>query len=214
MPYVTAYDSESIAYQLALAPHAGTTNGVRLTYVDATDQDWRFGALWHRHGLSRVGRPLWKLVNTARQRRCMLYGLCQVCGGSAVEDGRIWWLMPEPPAVDGVGQPFTHVPPTCRSCIPEARLLCPRLRAQSPVYTTRTCEPYGVVADLYRPAAGRTVVMVQRAVEVGLEAFRDLEYALATQLIVALDDLQESDPRQALADPGNGVHAQGVARRL
>jgi hypothetical protein len=190
VPYVTAYDGESITYQLALAPHAGTTDGMRLTYVDAAETDWMFGALWHRHGLSRTGRPLWKLVNTLRQRRCMMHQLCQVCGESAVEDGRTWWLMPEPPATDGLGQPFTHVPPTCRSCIPTSRRLCPRLGPASCVYTTRDCDPYGVVADLYRPAAGRAVVVVQRAVEVPLEAFRDLEYALATQLIVTLDDLQ------------------------
>jgi hypothetical protein len=191
VPYVTAYDGESIAYQLALTPHAGTTDGIRLTYVDSVETDWMFGVLWHRHGMSRFGRPLWRLVNTARQRRCMLRRLCQVCGQSAEEDGRIWWVMPDPPATTSVGQPFTHVPPTCPACIRKSRLLCPRLRPKSHVYTTRDCDPYGVVADIYRPAAGRTVIVVQRAVELPLEAFRDLEYALATQLIVTLNGLQE-----------------------
>lgn len=192
VPYVTAYDGEAIEYQLSLAVHAGATDGLRLSYADITAQDWMFGVLWHRQGLRRAGRPLWKLVNTSRQRRCMLHNLCQVCGESAVDGGLIWWLVPEPPAMTGTGQQFTHAPPTCPSCIPKARALCPRLRLESHVYTARVSEPYGVVADLYRPA-GRAVVEVERAIEVPLEAFRDLDYALATQLIVSLDGLQRVD---------------------
>ncbi|TMR88122.1 hypothetical protein [Nonomuraea basaltis] len=201
MPYITAYDGESVAYQLALAAHLEATDGIRLSYADATETDWLFGVLWHRHGMSRAGRPLWKPVNTARQRRCMLHNLCQVCGRSAVDDGRIWWVMAEPPATTGAGQQFTNAPPTCRSCIPKARTLCPRLRPESHVYTARASEPYGVVADLYRPAARRKVVVVQRAIELPLEAFRDLEYALATQLIVTPHGLQRTDLERSLDSP-------------
>ncbi|WP_345577218.1 hypothetical protein [Nonomuraea rosea] len=182
-----------MAYQLAVASHAEATDGVRLSFVDATAHDWMFGVLWHRHGLCRAGRPLWKLVNTLRQRRCMLHLLCQVCGRSAVDGDRIWWLLPEPPGVTGGGRQFTHAPPTCRSCIPRARVWCLRLGPESYIYTVRSSEPYGVVADLYRPAAGRKVVVVEHAVEVPLEAFRVLEYALATQLLVGLDGLQRTE---------------------
>jgi hypothetical protein len=192
-PYVTAYEGESVAYWLAISAHAEATDGMRLSYTDATVHDWMFGVLWHRQGLSRAGRPLWKLVNTSRQRRCMLHRLCQVCGRSAVNGGRIWWLLPEPPGVTGGGQQFTHAPPTCRSCIPRARVWCPRLGPESYVYTARASEPCGVVADVYRPAAGRKAVVVQEAVEVPLEAFRALEYALATQLIVGLNGLQRAE---------------------
>ncbi|GAA3678703.1 hypothetical protein GCM10022224_048600 [Nonomuraea antimicrobica] len=79
VPYVTAHEDETIAYRLALASHAEATDGIRLSYTDAVAHDWMFGVLWHRQCLSRAGRPLWKLVNTARQRRCMLRLLCQVC---------------------------------------------------------------------------------------------------------------------------------------
>ncbi|GAA3678695.1 hypothetical protein GCM10022224_048590 [Nonomuraea antimicrobica] len=102
-------------------------------------------------------------------------------------------MLPEPPGVTGGGRQFTHAPPTCRSCIPRARALCPRLGPESYVYTARAGEPYGVVADVYRPAAARKVVVVQRAVEVPLEAYRVLEYALATQLLVGLDGLQHAE---------------------
>ncbi|MEV0623991.1 hypothetical protein AB0I81_62500 [Nonomuraea sp. NPDC050404] len=197
VPYVTAYDGESVSYQLTVYPHTEATDGMRLSYTDATAHDWMFGVLWHRHGLSRSGRPLWKLVNTSRQRRCMLHRLCQVCGRSAVKGGRTWWLLPEPPSVTGCGRRFTHVPPTCRWCIPKARAWCPRLSPESYVCTTRASEAYGVVADVYRPAAGRKLVVVQRAAEVPLEAFRQLEYALATQLLVGLEDLQRLNLQHA-----------------
>jgi hypothetical protein len=193
VPYVTAYEGEALAYQLTVEPHAGTTDGMRLSHVDPVETDWLYGVLWHRQGISQTGRPLWKLVNTPRQRRCQMHMLCQVCGRSAADDGRIWWLMPEPPGTTGGGLQFTHVPPCCRGCIPVARALCPRLRHESHVYTTRGAEPFGVVADLYRPGAGRRVKLAQHAVEMPLDAFRNLEFALATQLIVQLDGLQRAE---------------------
>jgi hypothetical protein len=202
VPYITAYDGEDVTYRLVLEPHRGATDGLRLSYADALEQDWLFGVLWHRHGMTRAGAPQWKMVNTVRQRRCMLHLLCQVCGEPATgEDSRIWWVMAEPPGRVSGELRFTHTPPCCRSCIPLARALCPRLRRESHVYTASGAEPYGVVAGLYRPAAGRNVVVVQDAVELPLEAFRDLEYALATQLIVQLDGLQGVDPGEWHAMP-------------
>ncbi|MFB4265256.1 hypothetical protein [Nonomuraea sp. GTA35] len=194
VPYVTAYEGEALAYQLIVDPHVEATDGIRLSYADPVGTDWLYGVLWYRQGITQTGRPLWKLVNTPRQRRCMMHMLCQVCGRPAADnDGWIWWLMPEPPGTTGGGLPFTHVPPCCRACIPAARALCPRLRHEAHVYTALAAEPFGVVADLYRPAAGRKVVLVQHAVEVPLDAFRRLDFALATQLLVSLDGLQKAE---------------------
>ncbi|MFI7126045.1 hypothetical protein ACIBQ1_10150 [Nonomuraea sp. NPDC050153] len=190
VPYVTAYDGEDIRYQLTLAPSPEATDGIRLSYADVTEHDRLFGALWHRHGLTRAGRPEWKLVNTGRQRRCMLRLLCQVCGQPARDSaGLIWWVMNESPGANGLGEPFTHTPPTCRACIPIARNLCPRLREFSQVYTATAAEPYGVVADIFKPA-GRNLVRAGTTRELPLDAFHDLEYALAKQLIVTLEDLR------------------------
>ncbi|MER7362183.1 hypothetical protein [Nonomuraea wenchangensis] len=153
---MTAFEGEALSYQVALVADAEATDGVRLSYTDATAHDWMFGVLWHRQGLSRAGRPLWKLVNTARQRRCMLRLLCQVCGRSALDGGRIWWLLPEPPGVTAGGRPFTHAPPTCRSCIPAARMWCPRLGSESYVYTVAAVSRMGwwlMCTDL--PPGGR-----------------------------------------------------------
>ncbi|MDP4501091.1 hypothetical protein [Nonomuraea turcica] len=191
VPYVTAYDGENVAYQLALVPSAEATDGIRLSYADPTEHDWMFGVLWHRHGLTRAGHPQWKLVNTSRQRRCMLQELCQVCGQTAVDSdtGRIWWVIAEPPGKSALGASFTNTPPTCRSCIGLARLLCPRLREWSQACTVAAAEPYGVVADVFKPV-GRGLVSTGIATELPLDAYRDLEYALAKQLIVSLEDLR------------------------
>ncbi|MFI7124694.1 hypothetical protein ACIBQ1_03315 [Nonomuraea sp. NPDC050153] len=120
----------------------------------------------------------------------MLHLLCQVCGQSAREEGRIWWVMAEPPGKDAIGELFTNTPSTCRSCIPAARRLCPRLWEWSRVNSVNAADPYGVVADVFKPL-GRRLVSVADAVELRLEAYHDLEYALAKQLIVTLDGLQE-----------------------
>lgn len=189
VPYVTAYDGEDVAYQLALMSDPEATDGRRLSYTNPLKQDWLFGVLWHRHGMTRVGNPEWKLVNTVRQRRCMLHALCQVCGQPAADDdGRIWWVMAEEPGRSPLGEPFTNAPPTCRPCIPEARTLCPRLRTGSLVYTARGIEPYGVVAEVYQPV-GRGLLAMGQSTELPLDAFRQLEYALAKQLLVVLDGL-------------------------
>jgi hypothetical protein len=189
VPYVTAHDGEDILYHLALAPHREATDGQRLSYIDAVPTDWMFGVLWHRHGVSRAGAPEWKRVNTIRQRRCMRHLLCQVCGQSAVDDaGRIWWVMAEEPGLTAAGEPFTNAPPTCPTCIPEARMLCPRLRKTAQVYTASSAEPYGVVADVHRPV-GRRLLVVEQTAELPLDAFHRLEYALAKQLLVTLDGL-------------------------
>lgn len=190
VPYVTAYDGEDVAYRLALAPHPESTDGRRLSYADPAETDWMFGVLWHRHGMTRTGSPQWSLVNTVRQRRCMLRALCQVCGGPATdENGLIWWVMAEEPGRAATGEPFTNAPPCCRPCIPEARELCPRLRRSSQVYTARGVEPYGVVAEVYRPI-GRNLLAAGQTTELPLDAFLRLEYALAKQLLVTMDDLR------------------------
>ncbi|MBB5776236.1 hypothetical protein [Nonomuraea jabiensis] len=211
VPYVTAYDGEDVTYQLALARSAEATDGIRLSYADPVETDWMFGVLWHRHGLSRAGNPQWKLVNTIRQRRCMWHCLCQVCGQSAKdENGRIWWVMADDPIRTPAGELSTNAPPTCRACIPEARMLCPILRKHSRVYTARDVEPYAVAGEVYQ-RAGNRLVAVGQATEIPLDAFARLDYTLAKQLLVTLDDLRlAAEPQTAPARGTGGVPRVGV----
>ncbi|MEV0616890.1 hypothetical protein AB0I81_26465 [Nonomuraea sp. NPDC050404] len=190
VPYITAYSEEALSHPLMFVPDPGATDGRRLSYADAVREDFQFGVLWARHGLHRGGRPEWKMVNSIRQRRCMMHLLCQVCGRSAAEpNGRIPWLvaddLDDDPAVKG----YTNAPPTCAACAPESVAACPRLRQGATVYTAGRAEPYGVLANVLRPSRGK-IITVERHRVIPLDAFHLLEYALAVQLVVTLDDLQ------------------------
>lgn len=193
VPYITAYDEERLPYRLTFARDREATDGWRLCYADAIAQDWMFGVLWSRQGLHRRGRPLWKLVNTIRQRNAMLRLLCQVCGGSAAGlDGRVSWVLAADPSGTATGAAYTNSPPTCRSCVPEALATCPRLRHGASVFTVGHVELYGVIANVMRPSPERPAMVEGNAV-IPLEAFHRLEYALAVQLLVTLRDLRETE---------------------
>lgn len=189
VPYITAYDEELPDLQLMLVPDAGTTQRVRLGFVGAVEQDWNQGVLWYRAGLHRRGKPEWRLVNTLRQRRCMSQLLCQVCGGTAVmRDGRISWLLAAPAERSAAGVQFTSAPPTCESCIPEALATCPRLGAGM-VCSVQAAHPYGVRGDLMK-VTGSGLVTAAADHFATLDAYRQLEFMLAKQLVVALEDLR------------------------
>ncbi len=190
VPYITAWSGEFMEHPLGFA-WADEAAGLRLAYSDPQPQDWMFGVLWARQGLAACGRPEWKLVNTFRQRRCMLHRLCQVCGASAVDQltGRTWWVLADEPHESSETAGYTNAPPTCLPCIPGALTACPRLRRGAAVYTVGDIEPYGVVADLFTPTRAGEAIHVQRSVTVTFEEFRRLEKALAKQLLVVLDDV-------------------------
>ncbi|MFI6317348.1 hypothetical protein ACIBG8_07505 [Nonomuraea sp. NPDC050556] len=192
VPYVTAYDEECVQRPFAVVLDAGATEGWRLGFVGAGEQDWMLGVLWYRPGLHRRGKPEWRLVNTLRQRRCMLYLLCQVCGGTAVnDDRRINWVLAESPEMTPQGVPFTNAPPTCQGCVSEALDSCPRLGSEARVYTVRAAAPYAVVGDVVQISqTGLSVAEWNRLITI--DSFRQLEHTLAKQLLVTLDDLQPS----------------------
>jgi hypothetical protein len=196
VPYITAWSDEVATGNLAFETHPATGAGVRLTYTDAVDQDRMFGALWARQGLSRTGRPEWRLVNALRQRRAMLHSLCQVCGHSAVDpaSGRTWWVLADDPTDTSQGDGYTNAPPTCRTCIPESLGACPRLRRGAAVYTVGSVEPYGVLAHTFRQADDGSFAKAEENAVIPLDAFLRLEAALATQLLVVLHDLRPGSP--------------------
>jgi hypothetical protein len=122
----------------------GTSTGI--AYADEKPEDRELGVLWMRTDTSRGGTPQFAQLNVWRQRRCMIDGLCQVCGQSA--EGS--WLIPR---VEGRpnGRPMTiATPPTCAPCIEEARKVCPHLRAhgQGTRLLVRNYRPLAVFGDL------------------------------------------------------------------
>ncbi|GAB2918168.1 hypothetical protein ACFMQL_20220 [Nonomuraea fastidiosa] len=189
VPYITSWSVERISGDVLFKPHAEVA-GLRLTYPDPVSTDWMFGVLWVRQALApQLGRPEWNAVHALRQRRVMLRKLCQVCNQTAVDEetDRIWWVLAEELSEFG-----TNAPPTCRACIPDALVSCPRLRRSAAVYTVGDYEPSAVLANLYRPGP-LGPVLKQESVEVPLDAFLDLEWALATQLIVTLHDVRQEE---------------------
>jgi hypothetical protein len=190
-PYINSFSDEHVPHKLMFRWHA-TSRGLRLDYTDLVEQDRVYGVLWACHGQQMTGRPQFKTVNTARQRRSMRYQLCQVCAAPAADPdtGRLWMLLTDEPFTAATGERFTHLPPTCRDCIPVALRHCPRLRRWHVLYTAASYEPYAVQADIYRPGHDLSAVMVKREVTVELDRFRALDHALAKQLLVALDDLE------------------------
>lgn len=191
VPYITAWSGEAVDARLTLRwhPEAG---GLRLSYRDEVAQDRMWGVLWARQGISRQGRPEWKLVNTLRQRRAMLRSLCQVCGQTATDHhtGRVWWILADDPSDTSTGDGYTNAPPTCRSCIPNAIASCPRLRRSAAVYTVGASEPYGVLAGVVQESTSNGDVVLKKNVCVALDEFARLELALATQLLIVLHDLR------------------------
>ena len=195
VPYITAYSDELTPHPLAFVTHPEATDGVRLSYADASPQDRQLGVLWARQALHRRGRPEWKVVNTIRQRRCMLHLLCQVCGQSSADpwSGRISWVLADDPGDTSTGAGYTNAPPTCARCVPEAIAGCPRLRRGAAVYSVGSAEPYGIIGDVMQPSPQRPVE-VERNVVISLDSFHRLEYAIAKQLLAVLEDLRREPP--------------------
>ncbi|WP_143120851.1 hypothetical protein [Streptosporangium canum] len=121
----------------------------------------------------------------------MLKQRCRVCGESATDPDtrRIWWVMPSALPVNEAPQATTHAP-TCRACVPEALTACPALRRGLPaLYTVGSTSPIGVLANLYGQDDDGRVVELRHQVGVGLDDVLRLHQALATQLIVLLEDV-------------------------
>lgn len=186
-PYITPYSEESINYDLALARHAGATDGWRLSYPDPAADDWLLGALWARHENHRRGHPLFDQIHIRRQRECMLGQLCQVCQQTAWDptSGRLWWVFPrEVPAADM----YLTKPPACVGCVGKAISACPLLRREAYVYTSGDYEPYGVLGDVFSLSGGQ--VRIERGQDIPLDAFHTLEYTLARALTVHVQDMR------------------------
>ncbi|MFF0577609.1 hypothetical protein ACFY19_11160 [Streptosporangium saharense] len=189
-PYITPYAEETVELPLTFERVGGVD---WLAYRDALPDEWMFGVLWARCGTARNGTILWPLVHTLRQRRCMLKGLCRVCGESATDPGtgRLWWVMRSAPPVDDPAPWQTVGPPTCREHVTEALTACPHLRRGKPfVCTVGDYTPTGVLANLYGCGDGGRMVETRHQVMLDLDETHLMPRALATQLIVSLRDIR------------------------
>jgi hypothetical protein len=202
VPYVIAYSGEAIPQQLTF--QSRTPGGARLSYVDSHRGDEVQGVLRARVRENRTGSPQWRKLNTLRQWRCMEKALCQVCGRPATDahTGRILWIITATAFRQIVGHTnmgYTNAPPTCLTCIPEALATCPQLHTSADIYSVGRSDPAAILADMFVPGLNRRAVPTgEHNVFVHLSWTDLLPYALATQLIVRLHDLQPLPPSSLL----------------
>ncbi|MFI6450312.1 hypothetical protein ACIBF6_02060 [Streptosporangium amethystogenes] len=194
VPYVIAHEHEVAPQPLWFG--RGPRGGVRLAYDVPRRGDVVRGVLRVRVLTTRRGAPQWRKLNTLRQWRCMEKLRCQVCGKAATDPdtGRIPWIMTDTAfreiSGDSTGG-LTSAPPTCWACIPEALATCPQLRISSTVCTVARAQPVAVLADMFTPGPVRRAIPTgEHSVEISLKDEMVLSYALATQLIVQVHDLQ------------------------
>jgi hypothetical protein len=116
------------------------------------------GIHWAPYGGSMEGDAIFAKVHPIRQKMCMEYPLCQVCG-SELDAKHIPWLLngESDPQIgsDTIDQrrAFTTLtPPTCLSCQKLAAALCPHLR-QKPTarLVVRKYSVVGVYGDYFPP---------------------------------------------------------------
>ncbi|MEV6156043.1 hypothetical protein AB0L53_37440 [Nonomuraea sp. NPDC052129] len=183
VPYVVAYEVETVALDLAVIHDVWALSGRRLSYADPRADDWHLSVLWARQKCDRRGKVNYKEMHTLRQRACMLHRLCQVCEGPALDPGtgRLSWVFHNKThAASG----HLSKPPTCVRCIPEALDACPHLQHQAHVYTSPDYKPWGVKGIVVPPSGPPTLQ------DVSLTDRHTLEYTLARALIVHVSDLR------------------------
>jgi hypothetical protein len=191
VPFTIAYANELVTDPIGFVPYAGAP---RLAYLQSRPGDWVRGVLRARvrdlRDLpDRRGPERMRKLNTRRQWLCMGRRLCQVCGGPATdpETGLIPWPLASTVFErTGPDSGRTNAPPTCWDCIPKALAECPMLRQDFALYTVAAVESAGVLADKYRPGAGRTVIPTDRNVFVGWDWREHHARALAVAHVVEL----------------------------
>ncbi|MEV6158925.1 hypothetical protein AB0L53_52220 [Nonomuraea sp. NPDC052129] len=97
VPYVAAYNKETVALDLVVIHDMWALSGRRLSYTDPRADDWNLSVLWARQKCDRRGKVNYQEMHTLRQRTCMLHRLCQVCEGPALDPGtgRPSWVFHE-----------------------------------------------------------------------------------------------------------------------
>ncbi|MEV4898136.1 hypothetical protein AB0K48_53280 [Nonomuraea sp. NPDC055795] len=189
IPYVIGYRGEEVPQRLRMAPNP--LGGLRLSHWAPDPEDWQHGVLRARMRDTRTGRPDLATVNVPRQWRCMDQTLCQACAAPArdPETDRVWWLLAAQDTWAKCGSiaGYTNAPPTCLTCIPKAITQCPHLRSSAQVYSVGGYSRFAVIADLFEPR-GQTAHLVERGARLRLDSSH-LRYALASQLMVRLDDV-------------------------
>lgn len=155
VPFIAAWSGETFdSPRIVWRGHRIGYNNERRSDRDA------FGVLWRRvTNKPGVGKPLFKTVHHARQRRAMGGLLCQVCAKPTrpeVTNGGVLFLLsrreyeydPWPAPI------LTTHPPVCGRCATIAIRLCPHLRGHYVAIRCRAPRLYGVNGIMHMAGFG------------------------------------------------------------
>jgi hypothetical protein len=150
VPHAVAWSAETVTARMLTV----RCDGTGLCYRDEKPEDRdQQGVLWARvRQAPGEGRPDYRVMHSARQRRAMRALLCQVCGGPASRTSHGWlFLIPGSTGADSVEGCLCTKPPVCEPCAQLAVRHCPHLT--DPVaLRSRRPRVWGVLGDQYAPA--------------------------------------------------------------
>jgi hypothetical protein len=187
VPYIGVWGDEKLSPTNMIERPGGG-----IGYADETilDRD-EHGVLWARF-TSRigVGKPLFRELHPARQRRAMRRLLCQVCAQPADRSGQgTLWLIPGDEITHYQGRPEdmpTIYPPVCAPCAHLSVRMCPALREQ---YTAIRAHSrlHGVIGVEFQAGYPCPRPAPQDATSYAV-SFRDpaIAWVMATQLVRTL----------------------------
>ncbi|TXL83959.1 hypothetical protein [Streptomyces sp. IB2014 016-6] len=151
VPYFVPWSGEkSLPGRLVHRPGPG---GIGLGYADEIPGDRFRGVLWVRMQRGQGnGRPHLPGVHPLRQRRCMGFFLCQVCGGPAERaDGRHLFVMRAANGLPIAEGERTQTPPVHEECARESVRDCPHLRGTFTAALVEHIPLWGVAGIEYNP---------------------------------------------------------------
>lgn len=207
VPYIAPWSVESLPPR-PLVRHHGR-EGVRLGYADELPAaDRRMEALWVRVPLGRgEGTPNLAGVHPLRQRQCMTFLLCQVCGGPTVgsrRDERHLFVMR---AANGLAEGArTHLPPVHEACAVEAVRDCPHLRKGYCAALVKHTPAWGIAGVEYDPGTLQALAPAAGE-ELAYVAYDDeprIRWVLAAREVISLHGVTTVDI--------NSLNNLGVAR--
>ncbi|GAA4071667.1 hypothetical protein [Streptomyces hundungensis] len=153
VPYITSWSSEQMTMPAVRV--SADKYGAQLAFQDENPMDRdQHGVIWVRQGLGRGrGRAHFPLVHAYRQRRAMFDLLCQVCGGSTLDESfnRQLYVMNSADGSPIDEGELTTAPPVCTGCAPEAVVSCPRLADKFVAAWVESAYSWGVAGILYDP---------------------------------------------------------------
>jgi hypothetical protein len=147
VPWVARWSGEQVAEPATVG--MGPDGTLVVYYKDGNELRDESGILWIREKVDRSGTPQYAQVSAMRQRSCMRYGLCQVCG-EKIETPVVRWLIDPRQIVQREGTTLTYSPPTCDGCVELSLTLCPAMKKKHAIVRVLEYEVWGVSASVVR----------------------------------------------------------------